>query len=166
MKNRSEIQKLIANNDISIFIDFWARFYDEFQFIYFETTRRVLSFEMFILSFDIASEQLRTCKHHTYIHTPVRTALRGHLHAHQHISLSFLSTFYRHLVDICWENADLLVFHLRCVFFMPSLLFVFLSRVVSGGVCGIRFIGSWSSTFIHEFHIRIINFVWKNAKYA
>ena len=36
------------------------------------------------------------------------------------------------------EIADLLAFPLCCAFFMPSRLFVFLSRVVSEEVCGIR----------------------------
>ena len=38
----------------------------------------------------------------------------------------------------CWERAELLAFRLYCVFFMPSWLFVFLSCMLSGEVCGIR----------------------------
>ena len=41
------------------------------------------------------------------------------------------------LVDICWERAVLLAFRLFCFYFMPSLLYMFLSRLVSGRGCRI-----------------------------
>ena len=63
---------------------------------------------------------------HTSLFTHAQTVLFIHAHftyANPNVALQS--------VDICWERADLLAFRLCCVFFMPSWLFVFLSRVIS-----------------------------------